>query len=204
LSTYEIYCRENDGGSCPGVKSEISCYRAIIKPTENIDGPIDFAAMVPLQLEKSLDILNKVKVLIVGGGRMNQSLIKKLQSVSTRVYETYGMTETLTHVAIKPLNGPNKSDVFTALEGVRFETDERNCLVVNVPKVNPDPVVTNDIVERINETSFRWLGRFDNIINSGGVKIIPEEVEVKLTSVIRNRRFLLPAFPMNHWERKWC
>jgi len=164
-------------------------------PLKNIDGPIDFAAMVPLQLEKSLDILNKVKVLIVGGGRMNQSLIKKLQSVSTRVYETYGMTETLTHVAIKPLNGPNKSDVFTALEGVRFETDERNCLVVNVPKVNPDPVVTNDIVERINETSFRWLGRFDNIINSGGVKIIPEEVEVKLTSVIRNRRFFVAGFP---------
>ena len=205
-------------------------------PLKEIESTIDFAAMVPLQLENSLDLLYKVKILIVGGGKVNPQLVEKLQSLpflgdsssilpydrgeskrdyprqlnspctrgsikdkegfqSTHIFETYGMTETLTHVAIKSLNSPNKSHVFTALEGVRFETDERDCLVIHVPAVNPKPVVTNDIVELINETSFRWLGRFDNIINSGGVKILPEVVEAQLASVISDRRYFIAGLP---------
>jgi len=202
-------------------------------PLKEIEDIIDFAAMVPLQLEKSLDLLKKVKVLIVGGGQVNQSLIKKLQSVSTRVYETYGMTETLSHIAIKPLNGPEKVDYFKALEGVFFEIDDRNCLVIQTSPLlslraeapvgggawqsplaseskeitssqaprddkrglRTSSVITNDIVELINETSFRWLGRFDNIINSGGVKIIPELLEEKLASVIQDRRFFIAGLP---------
>ncbi len=164
-------------------------------PLREIESTIDFAAMVPLQLEKSIDYLDKVKTLIVGGGQVNQNLINKLQSVSTKVYETYGMTETLTHIAIKPINGPNQSDVFTAVEGVRFETDERDCIVIHASMVNPEPVITNDIVELFNETSFKWLGRIDNMINSGGVKIIPEVVEAKLVSVIPDRRFFIVGRP---------
>ncbi|MCH7612188.1 MAG: AMP-binding protein [Candidatus Marinimicrobia bacterium] len=160
-------------------------------PLKEIESTIDFAAMVPLQLEKSIDQLDKVKTLIIGGGPVNQNLINRLQSVPTKVFETYGMTETLTHVAIKPLNGPDQSEVLKAIAGIRFETDERDCLVIHAPMVNPDPVVTNDIVDLINETSFHWLGRFDNVINSGGVKIIPEVVEKKLASVIPNRRFFV-------------
>ena len=160
-------------------------------PLKDIDDQIDFAAMVPLQLENSSNDLDKVKTLIVGGGQVSLQLIKKLQNISTQIYETYGMTETLTHVAIKPLNGPNKSDIFSALDGIHFEIDERDCLVINAPMLSPESIVTNDIIELINDISFRWLGRFDNVINSGGVKIIPEVVEAKLASVIIDRRFYI-------------
>lgn len=160
-------------------------------PLKNIDDQIDFAAMVPFQLEKSLNDLDKVKMLIVGGGKVNTQLVEKLQFVSTQIYETYGMTETITHVAIKPLNGPNKSDVFQALDGIHFEIDKRDCLIIHAPTIHPDSIVTNDIIELIDKKTFRWLGRFDNVINSGGVKIIPEVVEEKLAKEIPDRRFFL-------------
>lgn len=171
-------------------------------PLKEIESTIDFAAMVPLQLEKSIDQLYKVKTLIIGGGPVNQNLINRLQSVPAKVYETYGMTETLTHVAIKPLNGSDQSEVFKAITGIRFETDERDCLVIHAPMVNPDPVITNDMVMLIDETSFRWLGRFDNVINSGGVKIIPERVEAKLSAAIPNRRFFIAGLPDDYLGEK--
>ena len=160
-------------------------------PLKNMDEIIDFAAMVPLQLENSLNDLDQVKTLIVGGGQVSPKLVEKLQIESTQVYETYGMTETLTHVAIKPLNGPNISDLFRALDGIHFEKDDRGCLAIHASALNPVPIVTNDLVELIDENSFRWLGRFDNVINSGGVKIIPELVEAKLLSIIPNNRFFI-------------
>ena len=121
--------------------------------------------------------------------------MEKLQTVSTQVFETYGMTETLTHVAIKLLNGPNKTDLIQSLEGILFEKDDRGCLVIHATAFNPEPIVTNDLVELIDESSFRWLGRFDNVINSGGIKIIPEVVEAKLTEAIPHRRFFLTGKP---------
>ena len=160
-------------------------------PLKNMDEIIDFAAMVPLQLENSLNDLDQVKTLIVGGGQVSQQLIEKLQKISTQIFQTYGMTETLTHVAIKPLNGPNISDLFRALDGIHFEKDDRGCLAIHASALNPVPIVTNDLVELIDENSFRWLGRFDNVINSGGVKIIPELVEAKLLSIIPNNRFFI-------------
>ena len=160
-------------------------------PLKNMDEIIDFAAMVPFQLENSLNDLDQVKTLIVGGGQVSPKLVEKLQIESTQVYETYGMTETLTHVAIKPLNGPNISDLFRALDGIHFEKDDRGCLAIHASALNPVPIVTNDLVELIDENSFRWLGRFDNVINSGGVKIIPELVEAKLLSIIPNNRFFI-------------
>ncbi len=160
-------------------------------PMEKIEGEIDFAAMVPLQLEKSLSKIDKVKTLIVGGSPIHPKLIYRLQSIPTQIIETYSMAETLTHVAIKPLNGSNRSDVFHALDGVCFTVDDRGCLVVHAPAVNPESIITNDRVELVDDTSFRWLGRMDNVINSGGIKIIPEAVEAKLAEVIPDRRFFI-------------
>ena len=164
-------------------------------PLKDIDDQIDFAAMVPLQLENSSNDLDKVKTLIVGGGSVNRSLVEKLQNVSPQVFETYGMTETLTNVAIKPLNGLNKSDLFQALDRIHFKINERDCLVINAPMLSPESIVTNDIIELINDISFRWLGRFDNVINSGGVKVIPEVVEAKLASFILDRRYFISGVP---------
>ena len=167
----------------------------VVEPSSNplngIKEIIDFSAMVPFQLENSLNQLNKIKTLIIGVGQVSPKLVEKLQIESTQVYETYGMTETLTHVAIKPLNGPNISDLFRSLDGIHFEKDDRGCLAIHASALNPVPIVTNDLVELIDENSFRWLGRFDNVINSGGVKIIPELVEAKLLSIIPNNRFFI-------------
>jgi hypothetical protein len=171
----------------------------VVEPSSNplngIKEIIDFSAMVPFQLENSLNQLNKIKTLIIGGGQVSPKLVEKLQIESTQVYETYGMTETLTHVAIKPLNGPNISDLFRALDGIHFEKDDRGCLVIHASALNSVPIVTNDLIELIDENSFRWLGRFDNVINSGGIKIIPEVVETKLTEVIPSRRFIIAGLP---------
>ena len=171
-------------------------------PLKGLESPIDFAAMVSLQLEKSLNDWHKVKKLIVGGGRVNPQLVEKLQSGSTQVFETYGMTETLTHVAIKPLNGPNKSELFHVLDGVHFEKDDRDCLVIHATDLNPEPIVTNDLVELLDEKSFRWLGRHNNVINSGGIKIIPEVVEAKLSSIISDRRYFIAGLPDESFGEK--
>ncbi len=166
-------------------------------PLRDVEEQIGFAAMVPLQLENSIEDLSKVKTLLIGGAKVDESLINRLQSVSTQIYETYGMTETLTHVAIKPLNGKDRAEVFQALEGVLFGQDERGCLVIYAPDLNPEPVITNDIVELFNACSFKWLGRYDRVINSGGIKIIPETVEEKLRSVISKRRFFVSGMKDN-------
>jgi o-succinylbenzoate synthase len=174
---------------------ELTIVEPSSNPLEGISEQIDFAAMVPIQLENSIDQLDKVKTLIVGGGQVDPKLVERLQNVPTDIYETYGMTETLTHVAIKPLNGSNKSKFFQALDGVHFEVEDRGCLVIHTPMLNPNPIVTNDLVDLVDEASFRWLGRVDNVINSGGIKIIPEVVEAKLTAVISDRRFFIAGVP---------
>ncbi|MGB6150784.1 MAG: hypothetical protein WBG48_02230, partial [Pricia sp.] len=123
----------------------------------------------------------------------------------TEVYETYGMTETITHIALKNLSvelsgnagqgtgaveGRDEASHFTALPGVSLSTDHRNCLVIDAPEIAGSPVVTNDVVDLISKTQFQWLGRYDNVINSGGVKLFPEQIEAKLRSVIASRFFV--------------
>jgi O-succinylbenzoic acid--CoA ligase len=100
------------------------------------------------------------------------------------VFATYGMTETITHVAVLRLNCPEKAEEFSGLPNVRFDTDERGCLVISAPHVSAEVVVTNDMVALHSPTRFSWLGRYDNVVNSGGVKIFPEQVEKKLAPYI--------------------
>jgi len=148
------------------------------------DNDYDFAAMVPYQVYHSLEALPKVKKLIIGGVQITRDLESKLQAVSTEVFETYGMTETCTHVAIRRINGPAMSDSFSALPNVKFSVDDRGCLVISAPEILEEALVTNDIVNLHTPSSFSWLGRFDNVINSGGVKIFPEKIEEKLSEYI--------------------
>lgn len=170
----------------------------IIKPTsyplKTIENEYDFSAMVPLQLNNSLEKIQKIKKLIVGGGIVSKALISKIQSVKTIVFATYGMTETITHIAIKQLNNFEKTDAennfYKTLPDVFIKVDSRGCLVINAPKISDNEIVTNDLVEIISETKFEWLGRFDNIINSGGIKLIPEQIEKKLSEIIDNRFFV--------------
>lgn len=140
---------------------------------------IDLCAMVPMQVSNLLlcrTDLNPIKKLLIGGAEINRELEDTLLKIPNEVYATYGMTETCSHVAIRRLNGPSPQDAFHAMPDVTFSADERECLVIHAGYL-PDTVVTNDIVHFTSPGTFTWLGRYDNLINSGGVKIVPEEVE---------------------------
>ena len=168
----------------------------------------DFAAMLPMQLEASLQYINYIKKLIVGGAPISNNLKRKIKNKTTKVFETYGMTETLTHIAVKPINHiynscnttisstigkeciTNPSNVFRTLPNVAISIDERGCLIINTPKVSKELVVTNDLVHILSDKEFEWLGRYDNIINSGAVKLIPEEIEAKLILLFDLRYFV--------------
>ncbi|MEE9350388.1 MAG: AMP-binding protein [Flavobacteriaceae bacterium] len=151
----------------------------------------DFTAMVPLQLHNSLKELHKVNMIIVGGGAVSQPLQKKIMDLKTKIFSTYGMTETVTHIAVKKLNNLNGiTNYFEVLPDIKIEKDDRNCLVINAPNLSEEKIITNDIIKLIDDKHFCWIGRFDNIINSGGVKINPERVEQKLEEVIKHRFFV--------------
>ena len=155
-------------------------------PLRNNEIDFDFVAMVPLQAQNSIQELQKVKKLIIGGAAVNKTLEKQLLKLKTEVYETYGMTETITHIAARKLG----ETAFTVLPDVTVSYDDRNCLVIHAPKISDEVIITNDIVELVNENQFIFLGRIDNVINSGGIKLIPEQIENKLMSKIQQRFFI--------------
>lgn len=146
----------------------------------------DFVAMVPLQAQNSLSELRNVKKLIVGGAKMSSAVEKELSKLKTKVYETYGMTETITHIAAKKIG----EEAFSILPNIKISQDDRNCLVIDALKISNESIVTNDLVELIGENKFVFLGRIDNVINSGGIKLIPEKIENKLSDKISSRFFV--------------
>ncbi len=156
------------------------------------DNDYDFVAMVPYQVHYSLKSLNKIKKLIIGGGSISKELNDQLQHVDTEVFATYGMTETITHIAVRRINGLAKTMDYTALPNVRFSVDERNCLMIDAPEVSTEKIITNDIVKLISPNSFEYLGRIDNVVNSGGIKLFPEQIEAKLASYM-NRPFIIAS-----------
>lgn len=161
-------------------------------PLKNSDKNYDFSAMVPMQLHNSLEDIHKIKKLIVGGGKVSNELLSKIQEVKTEIFATYGMTETITHIAVKKLNviaSRAKKSSYETLPDIKISIDHRGCLVIDAPTISDVKVVTNDLVELISPTEFKWLGRIDNVINSGGVKLIPEQIEEKLAGIIEKQFF---------------
>ena len=144
---------------------------------------IDFAAMVPLQVYNSLQVpeererLRNIRHLIIGGGAIDEGLQAALRDFPNAVWSTYGMTETLSHIALRRLNGVGATDWYTPFEGVTLSQTEDGCLVIDAPAVHDGKLVTNDIAALRTDGSFRILGRKDNVICSGGIKIQMEEVE---------------------------
>ncbi|WP_185225725.1 AMP-binding protein [Chryseobacterium indologenes] len=160
-----------------------------LNPVKNLEDEIDFCAMTPLQVENSLDKLYLIKNLIIGGAAVSESLKDKIihrnLAPSNRIFETYGMSETLSHIALRQLM-PEPEDYFTAFQNVSVSLDERECLTIFAPKVNDEVLQTNDLVEIKNNNQFRFLGRIDNVINSGGAKIFPETLEALVKKEIPN------------------
>jgi len=147
----------------------------------------DFVAMVPLQVQNSIAELQNVKQLLIGGAQINDLLKRQLLHLPTQVYETYGMTETITHIAARRVG----ERAFTVLPNVTISQDIRNCLAIYAPRISDQKIITNDLVDLISETQFQLLGRVDNIVNSGGIKLIPEQIEAKLSSKIASRFFVI-------------
>lgn len=147
----------------------------------------DFTAMVPLQAQNSLKELLMVKKMIIGGAKMNLKLEKDLMKLPIEVFETYGMTETITHIAVKKIG----EKAFTVLPNVMISYDDKNCLVIHAPKISDELILTNDLVELVNENQFVFLGRFDNVVNSGGIKLIPELIEKKISDKLNSRFFVV-------------
>jgi O-succinylbenzoic acid--CoA ligase len=143
---------------------------------------IDFCAMVPFQVTNlwpSGNNLPLIRILIIGGAEISSELEKLVKDIPVEVYATYGMAETCSHIALRRINGPNSEKSYRALPGIKLETDQRNCLVIKASYL-PAPVITNDLVRFEGNGQFKWIGRFDNLINSGGIKVVPEEVETAL------------------------
>lgn len=170
---------------------------AVSYPLKNSEKHYDFSAMVPLQFQNSLTDIYKIKKLIIGGGAVSNELLNEIQQVKTEIFATYGMTETITHIAIKKLNNytnvvgsKTKQSAYQVLPNISISADERGCLVIEALKVSNEKIITNDLVNIVSETSFEWLGRFDSVINSGGIKLIPEQIEGKLASIIEQRFFV--------------
>ena len=154
---------------------------------------VTFAAMVPMQVWNTLQVadererLRQIRHLIIGGGAIDETMAAELKDFPNAVWSTYGMTETLSHIALRRLNGPEASDWYTPFDSVHVSLNEDQCLVIDAPEVCSQRLVTNDIAElkqfTIHSslfTSFRILGRKDNVICSGGIKIQAEEVERRL------------------------
>ena len=150
-------------------------------PISDLKNNYELIAFTPMQLENSIPFIEKIKKVLVGGSPVQDSLKEKILNSKSIVYETYGMTETITHIAARNLSMGEKE--FTALPGIELGKID-NCLFIKPNHLSVEMVQTNDVVEFTNKNKFLLIGRRDFIINSGGVKLNPETIEKKLAKYI--------------------
>ena len=155
----------------------------IIEPTATfgVSKTYDFTAMTPHQLRNSIDHIDQFKQIIVGGAPVDDSLRAAVKGHASRIFSTYGMTETYSHVALQNLSKGERQ--YTAVEDVTFSIKE-DTLVIHAPHIGIEKLVTTDCVELISYKQFLWKGRSDYVINSGGIKLHPEQIEKALSAVI--------------------
>ena len=154
--------------------------------------------IVPAQIQGLVshgDLSQRVGAIIVGGAPTTPQQNGILKSLGIPVFATYGMTETCSHVALRPID----EDAFRAMPGIEFGVDERDCLIIDAPRFSFGKIITNDCVTLLSPTRFRWLGRADNVINSGGIKIHPESIEKALAPIFGDRAFYVTSRPSEKW-----
>lgn len=167
------------------------------KPLIQDYGTIDLLPIVPSQAEwltTECKYTTNIRNLIIGGGVLSQKQTNDLKCLKINTYATYGMTETCSHIALRHIS----SDVYQTLPNFAITIDNRNCLVIKSNNMSFKELITNDIIDQIDNTHFRWLGRYDNVINSGGVKIFPESIEEKLYHIISQ-----PFYITSEKDDKW-
>lgn len=155
----------------------------VIEPTASpmVSKTYDFTAITPHQLRSSLDHLDRFKQIIVGGAPVDNSLRSALKGHASMIYSSYGMTETYSHVALQNLSAGETH--YTAVDHVRFST-HGDALVIHAPHIGIEKLITTDFVDLISSTQFLWKGRSDHVINSGGIKLHPEQIEKALSTII--------------------
>jgi O-succinylbenzoic acid--CoA ligase len=167
-------------------------------PLAHLSGEVDFAALTPLQMSNELDAhpdkTALLKTIILGGSATGEELSEKLQNLTSEVWETYGMTETLSHIALRAVNGKRKEAHFTPLKNVLLSIDPRGCLIINAQGITDSPVTTNDLAGIRSDGKFRIRGRYDNVINTGGIKVSPEEIESNIAAIL-NQPFFVSSVP---------
>ena len=173
------------------------------RPLEHFSGAtVDLLAVVPSQalwLAEHQESLNNVRNMIVGGGEITPRLRTMLSQLHVNAYATYGMTETCSHVALSRIAEP--AQPFEALPPVKFATDHRGCLAINAPQFSFKHLQTNDIVDLLAPDRFYWRGRYDNVVNTGGIKVFPEELERKISHLF-TRRFYISSRPSDKWGQE--
>ena len=155
----------------------------VIEPTTmlKVFKTYDFTAMTPHQLRNSLDHTEQFKQIIVGGAPVDDSLRSALKGHTSMIYSSYGMTETYSHVALQNLSAGET--YYTAVDHVRFSM-HGDALVIHAPHIGIEKLITRDCVDLKSSTQFLWKGRSDNVINSGGIKLHPEQIEKALSAII--------------------
>jgi len=159
-------------------------------PLKDTNVHFRFAAMVPMQIYNSLQVslererLEQISVLLIGGSAVDPKLETALKSFPNPVYASYGMAETLSHIALRRINGPEASEYYTPLPSVKVFLSAENCLVIDAPLVSDHRLYTNDHADMLGDGSFRILGRIDNVINTGGIKVQTEALEAFLSDFI--------------------
>ena len=161
---------------------------------------IALLAVVPSQLGYLInnpEKLDMVDAMIIGGGKLPERIEYWLADKGVNAYKTYGMTETCSHVALSHVSRERLP--YSAIGNVTFAKDERDCLVVNAPQFSKSQIVTNDVVALIDNRNFHWKGRYDNVINTGGLKIYPEEIEREIVKVLPHARIFVTSQPSDKW-----
>lgn len=156
-------------------------------PLKALDKNYDFVAMVPFQVQSIFDtdakLWQKIKTLIIGGGEVSSSLRNEIKLINLRAFSTFGMTETISHIALNEISNSSRNS-FKALEGVKLSKGKDDNLIINAAHLGVLDLETNDVVRFEAENEFLWLGRIDNAIESGGIKFQPEQIEQKLRPFI--------------------
>lgn len=154
------------------------------------DGFFDFVALTPYQLSHSLNHLNKAKTLLVGGAPLAKKQLSAIpENLNLTIVESYGMTETLSHVALRN-RFPIEAPYFSAIGPIKFSLGDAQNLIIHAPHLKQSPLITSDRVQLISETQFSYLGRVDHAINSGGIKFFPEQIEQKIQHLLAENFFV--------------
>ncbi len=176
----------------------------LIRPSNdlNINCNAKILAIVPSQVDSLIaqpQLKTLIENVIIGGAPLVDEKRQELITLGYNAFETYGMTETCSHVALRHIT----EDSFSAVENITFDVDNRDCLIVNVPHMSIKRVVTNDVVKLYDNKTFTWLGRYDNVINSGGIKIHPEVLEKQITEIIGSTyAFYIAGAPHPKWGQQ--